>query len=975
MSIEELEKKYGNNPWGLYYKSKQSTSDLVYFGEAMVKITNQIDCSKQNKECPYTLMIFKIMDNIKGDWKNIIYWSNKINPNFLSDVNYSNKVSPSKKEKWYSLTAHAFLALEEYDKAIELSNEALLNLNNINGDFYREFKLIISKSIKDLFESNKLTKGEKTNLKKKYDVFEYDDYKSPRDLYYENIKQFSSINDLLNDGELMLKISNQIDNSRYNEGFYTLTVLKIMEVLYEDADWINLVYWSKKLDFKLLTKETINNKASKREKWYLWTSYALLNVGRYKKAIKLSNDALNDLNSFEKFNYTEFKLIISKSINCLFENHKLTKKEKTALEDKYDVCNYDDYESPLSLYYDKVKFNSSIKDLLNSGELMLKINKQRDCSKYDGGCVYTLTVLEIMKHLESGDEILRWSKKLNPDLLSKKVFDLVDTTYPSKKEQWYLLTLKGLFLSNKYDETIKLANIALGDLNDFSDYGEFKFNFIIAKSLRKLKKHDESLNKLLKLDVCNDMAFEYYYEIAKIYLDKNYLKSALKYAIKGVLYDFNEKYWQDITVCLDLVCLIREILSKYGKYEQVNYHDYFIYAIKKEHGFGIDKKLKNKLEKIGFNLTNVDLHGLKTELELFWKVYNDLYQYYPCIIEDYKNNCFDNVVINMLDEILESIKKGVVSNQQLIEGVDILFTNNQYKLAFNLFNLIKNPNVEIINQMKNFTKQLYDLKEYESAILFSRPLKKYGFCIDLVDVDYPYKLENYKDNCFDKEIVKYLEIILESIKNSNVTNQQLIKCIGSLFENKKYSLILDLFSKIKNHDDIIIKQMEKYAIKLCNLREFNLAMLFYEPLKDYNIFNELIEMGYAVYLILKDMDKNSHEFSGDLLWEYSYMEVNSELFIKLLTQESSTKFTEMYGHILFNNNLNFDDGWMIINSLKNRGSMEIIELLELLNKKLHRYSQKEILKKNNSFKFGVISSLYMIDAHMKSHNFADNYKY
>lgn len=99
MSIEELEKKYGNNPWGLYYKSKQSTSDLVDFGEAMVKITNQIDCSKQNKECPYTLMIFKIMDNIKGDWKNIIYWSNKINPNFLSDVNYSNKVSPSKKRK------------------------------------------------------------------------------------------------------------------------------------------------------------------------------------------------------------------------------------------------------------------------------------------------------------------------------------------------------------------------------------------------------------------------------------------------------------------------------------------------------------------------------------------------------------------------------------------------------------------------------------------------------------------------------------------------------------------------------------------------------------------------------------------------------------------------------------------------------------------------------------------------------------
>lgn len=148
--------------WALYQyhvKDPKSREELIDAGERITTIVNQSNHSKKDGPCAYTLTVLKIMDYLDDDWDSIIYWSEKLNPDFLSqerfefmDSNGKQRFLPSKKEKWYSLTSKALLKIDECDEAIEVSKEALANLNEFTNDSDIWFKWKIAKALKELSE-------------------------------------------------------------------------------------------------------------------------------------------------------------------------------------------------------------------------------------------------------------------------------------------------------------------------------------------------------------------------------------------------------------------------------------------------------------------------------------------------------------------------------------------------------------------------------------------------------------------------------------------------------------------------------------------------------------------------------------------------------------------------------------------------------------------------------------------------------
>lgn len=148
--------------WALYQcyvKNPQSRDDLVDAGEKITTISNQTDLSKKDGPCAYTFTVLKIMDFLDDDGDSVVYWSEKLNPDLLSQDRFEftdsmgkQRFSPSKKEKWYTLTSKALLKIDECDDAIEISEEALDNLNEFTNDSDVWFKWKIAKALKELCE-------------------------------------------------------------------------------------------------------------------------------------------------------------------------------------------------------------------------------------------------------------------------------------------------------------------------------------------------------------------------------------------------------------------------------------------------------------------------------------------------------------------------------------------------------------------------------------------------------------------------------------------------------------------------------------------------------------------------------------------------------------------------------------------------------------------------------------------------------
>lgn len=147
--------------WSIYMvhiKFSNDENELYDNVELITGLLNQADLNV-NATCPYTLAVFKIIDYLYKleDYYNLQYWFDKINPNLLDETRSRNNnvIYPSRKEKFYNIMSKTYFECGDFEKCIEVSNEALNSLTNFTGDNGIWHKWRIAKSLNRLNENKK----------------------------------------------------------------------------------------------------------------------------------------------------------------------------------------------------------------------------------------------------------------------------------------------------------------------------------------------------------------------------------------------------------------------------------------------------------------------------------------------------------------------------------------------------------------------------------------------------------------------------------------------------------------------------------------------------------------------------------------------------------------------------------------------------------------------------------------------------
>ena len=150
--------------WALYQLHVKKPEDQTELFEAVDLITQlvpQEDLSEKDGVCAYTMSMMKLLDYLykNKDYENIIIWSEKLNPDYLSkktstfttDDGREVKLA-SNKEKYYNWLSKSYQEVEDYDECLSVSKKALEELDQFtnNGDIW--FKWRIARSCRELGE-------------------------------------------------------------------------------------------------------------------------------------------------------------------------------------------------------------------------------------------------------------------------------------------------------------------------------------------------------------------------------------------------------------------------------------------------------------------------------------------------------------------------------------------------------------------------------------------------------------------------------------------------------------------------------------------------------------------------------------------------------------------------------------------------------------------------------------------------------
>ena len=149
---------YSWSLYRIYIKDPEDEDKLFESAKVVTELVKQEDLNK-NDTCPYTFSVFKVLDYLysDGDYSNLIYWLDKINPELLDENQFksNDRVYRSRKEKYYDYSSKAYFECEEYEKCIGISKEALntISVFTNSGDVWHRWR--IAKSLKELLENRK----------------------------------------------------------------------------------------------------------------------------------------------------------------------------------------------------------------------------------------------------------------------------------------------------------------------------------------------------------------------------------------------------------------------------------------------------------------------------------------------------------------------------------------------------------------------------------------------------------------------------------------------------------------------------------------------------------------------------------------------------------------------------------------------------------------------------------------------------
>lgn len=147
---------YSWSLYQLYIKDAQDEDKLFESAELVTELVKQDDLNKK-PVCAYTLSVFKVLDYLysQNDYFNLINWLEKINPELLDEKRFesNDRVYRSRKEKYYDYATKAYFECEDFEKCIEVANEALTSLSEFTNSSDIWYRWRIAKSLKELMEN------------------------------------------------------------------------------------------------------------------------------------------------------------------------------------------------------------------------------------------------------------------------------------------------------------------------------------------------------------------------------------------------------------------------------------------------------------------------------------------------------------------------------------------------------------------------------------------------------------------------------------------------------------------------------------------------------------------------------------------------------------------------------------------------------------------------------------------------------
>ncbi len=286
------------------------------------------------------------------------------------------------------------------------------------------------------------------------------------------------------------------------------------------------------------------------------------------------------------------------------------------LEEGGELSQGDKDKYAWDLYFVKIKDNEFTDELEENAKKIINTVSQKDNSKVNKPCPYTLTVIKLMKKYTESEQyldVLRWASKLKGELLSNQHFKPNDeVTMNSNKENYYLQTTKALLEIENYDQTINYCQQALVTIPEFNNNNDIWFKLRIAKSYKELGDYDDSIDFLkdilkTKQDwyISRDMAENYFF--------KEEFDESLKWAAKAILARDGK-----LESKVKMFSLIGDILEIKGFEDESIINKYMYYVIRNAKDWPIDDELKDLLSNYGLDLENKDFMSLFNEYKNMW---------------------------------------------------------------------------------------------------------------------------------------------------------------------------------------------------------------------------------------------------------------------------------------------------------------------------------------------------------------------
>lgn len=171
-ALDNFEKAYRDNPesftrsdrtdyaWTIYrvkIRKNNDIDELCENAELVTSLVLQRDLTRTAQKCPYTLAVFRVLSCLvrKKDFTHMIHWIEKINPDFLDIVPYSqgDTLKKSKREAFLDWATNAYLKTYDYENCIIMAKKALRSFDTFTGNGEAWFRYRLGKS---LYELNRL---------------------------------------------------------------------------------------------------------------------------------------------------------------------------------------------------------------------------------------------------------------------------------------------------------------------------------------------------------------------------------------------------------------------------------------------------------------------------------------------------------------------------------------------------------------------------------------------------------------------------------------------------------------------------------------------------------------------------------------------------------------------------------------------------------------------------------------------------